>query len=80
MFQNLVNRNSPTQPDMKQTRDKTNRKYKSLLRCARSRFRNNTAPNPMRPKKSTSLPNLLKFNYGNTKTVGYKTNLLEKLP
>lgn len=26
MFQNLENRNSPTQPDMKQTSDKTNSK------------------------------------------------------
>lgn len=63
MFQNLVNRKSPTQPDMKQIRDKPNNRYKSLLRCARSRSKKIKAPSPMRPKKSTSLPNLLKFNY-----------------
>ena len=63
MFQNLEYRNNPTQPDMKHTSDKVNNKYKSRLRWARSRFRKRTAPSPIRPKKSTSLPNLLKFNY-----------------
>ena len=75
MFQNLEYLNRPTQPEIKNTSDKPKMRYKSLLRCATSRFRKIKAPMPIRPNQKDNLPIRTQFNYETITCLRYKTDV-----
>ncbi len=75
MSQNLEYLKRPTQPEIKNASDKPKRRYRSLLRWARSRFRKIKAPIPIRPNQRTSLPIRFQFNYETIPYLEYKIDV-----